>query len=84
VLIDGQRYGHILNPRTGWPTRGLAGVSVVAETCLLAGSVSTIGMLKDDAEAAWLAGLGLGCLWVDTGGRQGNAGGIFQPALPLP
>ena len=27
---DGQRYGHILNPRTGWSARGLSSVTVVA------------------------------------------------------
>ena len=72
VTIDGLRYGHILTPRTGWPTRGLAAVSVIAESCLLAGSVSTISMLKGDAGPEWLVRLGLPCLWVDTEGRMGS------------
>lgn len=38
----GVRYGHILDPRTGWPVaNGLRGVSVLAPTCLQAGIYST-------------------------------------------
>jgi thiamine biosynthesis lipoprotein len=43
--IDGIRYGHIINPETGWPVNGLAGVSVLAPSCLVAGSVTTLAML---------------------------------------
>jgi len=43
--IDGKRYGHIINPQTGWPVNGLAAVSVLAPSCLVAGSVSTLAML---------------------------------------
>jgi len=73
ILVDGQRYGHILNPKTGWPARGLAGVSVVGETCLVAGSIATIAMLMGSAGPAWLAELGVRCAWVDTEGRQGGS-----------
>jgi FAD:protein FMN transferase len=38
----GQRYGHILDPRTGWPvTNGMRAVTVVAPSCLEAGIYST-------------------------------------------
>lgn len=30
VAADGARYGHILDPRTGWPAQGLAQVTVLA------------------------------------------------------
>lgn len=36
VDVDGRRYGHIIDPRTGWPAEGLASVTVVsarAELC---------------------------------------------------
>ncbi len=40
--INGVRYGHILDPRTGWPVaNGVCGVSVCAPTCLQAGIYST-------------------------------------------
>ena len=36
------RYGHILDPRTGWPVaNGVRGVTVIAPTCLQAGIYST-------------------------------------------
>jgi thiamine biosynthesis lipoprotein len=70
--IDGRRYGHILDPQTGWPVEGLAAVSVLAPCCLVAGSASTIAMLKAQEGPAWLAGLGLKHLWVDGTGRIGG------------
>jgi thiamine biosynthesis lipoprotein len=75
IVIDGVRHGHILYPRSGWPTRRLAAVSAVADQCLLAGSVATIAMLKEEEGPAWLAALGLPHLWV---GVDGDSGG---PAL---
>jgi len=72
IVLDGVRYGHILNPRTGWPVRHLASVSVVGDLCVVAGSASTIAMLKEDSGPAWLEGMGLPHFWVDV---QGQAGG---------
>jgi thiamine biosynthesis lipoprotein len=63
-LINGRRYGHIINPITGWPVDGLQSVSVHAPSCLLAGSISTLAMLMgtmsglamlDESGLAWLA-----------------------------
>lgn len=66
MTINGRRYGHILNPLTGWPVEGLLAVSVMAPQCLVAGSTATIGMLKPAEEAlAWLEALGLPWLAVD-------------------
>lgn len=67
---EGVRYCHVLNPRTGWPVQGLAAVSVVAEQCLVAGTASTIAMLKGAvAGPAWLEGLGLRYLCIDARGE---------------
>ncbi len=38
---DGTRYGHILDPRTGWSARGLTSVTVVATSATLADAWST-------------------------------------------
>jgi thiamine biosynthesis lipoprotein len=43
--VDGKRYSHILNPRTGFPVQGFQSVSVVADSCLIAGTASTVAML---------------------------------------
>ena len=73
IVLDGVTYSHILNPRTGWPARGLAAVSVVGALCLVAGSASTIAMLKEADGPAWLAGLGLPHLWIDLDGEVGGS-----------
>jgi thiamine biosynthesis lipoprotein len=69
MIIDGVRYSHLLDPRTGWPVQGLAAVSVVASHCLIAGTASTIAMLKGAAGTAWLDELGLPNLRMDREGR---------------
>lgn len=53
LLKDGVRYGHILNPKTGWPVAGAPrSVTVAAGTCTEAGMLSTLGMLQGkDCEA---------------------------------
>lgn len=81
IVLDGVRYGHILNPRTGWPVRHLAAVSVVGALCVIAGSASTIAMLKEKDGPAWLAALGLPHLWVGVDGTVGGplAAGIDRP-----
>jgi thiamine biosynthesis lipoprotein len=67
IRIDGQRYGHILSPVSGWPVQGLVAVSVIAEQCLVAGGSATIAMLQPETEAlAWLERLGLPWLAVDS------------------
>lgn len=44
-IIGGKRYGHIINPTTGWPVNSFQSVSVLSPSCLLAGSLSTLAML---------------------------------------
>lgn len=39
--LAGKRYGHILDPRTGWPAEGLASVTVLAPTATIAEALST-------------------------------------------
>ncbi len=68
---DGIRYCHLLNPKTGWPIgfdangvfveTPLQSVSVVAPSCLVAGSLSTVAVL-----AAGKNGLD----WLDSSGVQ--------------
>ncbi len=73
-VIQGRRYGHLLNPKTGWPVWGLASVSVVAQNCLVAGSLSTIALLKGKRGVQWLAELSVPHLWIDSQGKRGGAG----------
>lgn len=54
IVVDGVRYSHILDPRTGRPVQGLASATVCHDTCTVAGSLSTIAMLKGRDGPAWL------------------------------
>jgi thiamine biosynthesis lipoprotein len=52
-LVGGERRGHILDPRTGWPVAGAPrSATVVADTCTSAGFLATMAMLHGpDAES---------------------------------
>ncbi|MBA4031660.1 MAG: hypothetical protein C0478_12330 [Planctomyces sp.] len=39
--LGGRRFGHILDPRTGWPVEGMLSVSVLTERAALADALST-------------------------------------------
>jgi thiamine biosynthesis lipoprotein len=55
LLKDGVRYGHILDPKTGWPVRHAPrSVTVAAGTCLDAGMLATFAMLKGPGAEAFL------------------------------
>ena len=55
VLREGRRYGHILDPRTGWPITGApASVTVAADSCVQAGSLCTLAMLEGDGAEDFL------------------------------
>jgi thiamine biosynthesis lipoprotein len=43
--INGKNYGHIIHPGTGWPIDSFRSVSILAPSCLLAGSLTTLAML---------------------------------------
>lgn len=43
---DGKRYGHLMNPKTGYPVEGAPfSVTTFANNCVLAGSFSSLAML---------------------------------------
>jgi len=66
--LDGRRYCHILNPRTGWPVARWQSVSVIAPVCLAAGALTTIAMLMEDQAPEFLREQGVGFLTVDRDG----------------
>ena len=60
----GQRYSHILNPRTGWPVKNAPrSVTVLADTCTQAGLLATLAMLQGRNAEQFLADQG-GQHWV--------------------
>ena len=49
--LNGRRYGHIVDPRTGWPVdNGCRAVSVVAPSCTIAGILSTTAFILGPKE----------------------------------
>ncbi len=69
IEVDGVRHCHVLDPRTGRSARGLQAVTVQATVCILAGSATTIAMLKGrEAGLAWLDELGVAYLAVGEDG----------------
>ena len=76
--VDGRRYGHVLDPRSGWPVDGVRSVTVAAPHCLVAGSAATIALLRGAEDGPrWLDELGLPSLRVEADGRV--SGGLGTP-----
>jgi thiamine biosynthesis lipoprotein len=66
--IEGRRYCHILDPRTGRPVAHWQSVSVVAPLCVVAGSCATIAMLMESDAESFLREQGLRHVAVDANG----------------
>ena len=71
--VEGRRYSHAINPKTGWPVAGLPSVTVAADTCLTAGMISTIALLMGDAGPQWLGTAGAAYLYVESTGTLGGS-----------
>ncbi len=78
MVVNGQRYGHVLNPLTGWPVQGVQAVSVLSPHCLIAGTASTVAMLKGPGAKSWLDTVGLPWSLVkDNGEREASLESVF-------
>ena len=64
-MKDGKRYGHVLDPTTGWPVVGAPrSVTVAAATCTQAGMLATFALLQGRDAEAFLDGAGRAVLGV--------------------
>ncbi len=68
MTVGGRRYGHLLNPLTGWPAEGMACATVLADTCLVAGALASCAMLHGAGGLDFLAGCGAPYLAMDANG----------------
>jgi len=60
LLKDGRRYGHILDPTTGWPVVDAPrSITVAADTCTQAGMLATLALLQGRDAEAFLAAQGV-------------------------
>jgi thiamine biosynthesis lipoprotein len=50
-VLDGVRYHHILDPRTGWPARGVTSATVISSDATLADALSTALVVLDPRRA---------------------------------
>jgi len=66
--VDGVRYSHLLDARTGWPVRHWRSMSVVAPVAVAAGSCATIAMLLGAGAPAFLHAQGVAWLGIDAAG----------------
>lgn len=56
ITIGQKKYGHILNPLTGWPIENSPrSISVFAESCTQAGLLATLGMLQGENAETFFA-----------------------------
>jgi thiamine biosynthesis lipoprotein len=78
--IEGERYCHILNARTGWPVRYWQSVSVVAPLCVVAGSCATIAMLLEDEADAFLRAQGVRYFAITADGTLCGDAGVVAGA----
>ena len=66
MMINGTRYSHLLNPFSGQSIQPFyASASVIAPQCIVAGSFSTLALLKSPTEPQWLQEVGLPYFTVD-------------------
>lgn len=78
--IEGRRYCHVLDPHSGMPVTHWRSVSVLAPLVSIAGSCSTIAMLKQAEGLAFLQASGLDYLAVDHLGKFHQRGDAPQAA----
>ena len=62
VTIDGERFSHLVDPRTGYPAKGMAGVTVLAPTAVEADAMSTALFVLGPAEGCAALEATPGCL----------------------
>ena len=84
VVIDGHRYGHVLDPRTGLPVEGMLSVTVVAPTGMASDALSTAVFVLGPNQGADLLSRTEGAegiiVWEDEIGqvRTRVSGGLIQ------
>ena len=73
VTDGGRRYGHILDPRTGWPAEGMAQVTVLAGSAMLADAWATALFVLGPEAARELAARrdDLSCILIERGESTG-------------
>lgn len=79
-VLDGVRYHHILDPRTGMPARGLQSATVVAADATLADALSTALMVMGSQRGLALVERlpGVEAVLIEEGGRERVTPGLMR------
>ncbi|MCS7023703.1 MAG: FAD:protein FMN transferase [Bryobacteraceae bacterium] len=82
-IVDGVRYHHIIDPRTGWPARGAISVTVIAKSAEQADALSTAMFVLGPEKALQLAASEqVDLLLIDEQFQQHMTEGFRQRFLP--
>ena len=67
IEFDGERYSHIINPKTGWPVKGLKSVTIFCKNTELADALATSVFVMGKKEGLKLISQlnGIECLLID-------------------
>jgi thiamine biosynthesis lipoprotein len=78
VQLDGKRYSHIINPKTGYPSSGIVSASVFASKAELADALATsVFVMGVDVGLDFIEQLkGVECILVDDSGKIHTSKGI--------
>lgn len=72
--FQGKRYGHVIDPRTGWPAQHWLSTTVLAESAAVADAISTACFVMSPEELHRFAmeNQSLGIIAMKQGGREGE------------
>lgn len=82
VYLDGERYSHILDPRTGWPVRGIRSVTVLSPIAEFSDALATALFVMGETQALSLVNQlsGVECLIITEDNRLIHSNGLnLQP-----
>lgn len=78
VYLDGERYSHILDPRTGWPVRGIRSVTVLSPIAEFSDALATALFVMGEVQALSLVNqlTGVECLIITEDNRIMTSDGL--------
>jgi FAD:protein FMN transferase len=67
VIIDGKKYSHTINPRTGYPVRGISSVSIISPNAELCDALTTPVMVMGIKRGLYMINQmkDIGCIIID-------------------
>lgn len=78
IMVNGEKYSHIIHPKTGWPVKGLQSVTVICPDAELADALATAVFVMGKEEGLSLINQlkGVECLLIDDKGEIYTSGDL--------